>query len=98
MLQIFGGQWDPFLALAEFEYNNSYHSSIQMTLFDELHGKRFYFPVGQFDTFEVRLWGTGLLHDSMDSVYVIQEWLRSSQSMQKRYIDKKIVALRIHGW
>ena len=26
----FGGQWDSFLPLAEFSYNNSYHSSIDM--------------------------------------------------------------------
>ena len=30
----FGGQWDQFLPLAEFAYNNSYHSSIEMAPFE----------------------------------------------------------------
>ncbi|KAH0660902.1 hypothetical protein KY289_029650 [Solanum tuberosum] len=33
----FGGQWDQFLPLAEFAYNNSYHSSIQMAPFEALY-------------------------------------------------------------
>ncbi|XP_069150379.1 uncharacterized protein [Solanum lycopersicum] len=32
----FGGQWDQFLPLAEFPYNNSYHSSIEMAPFEAL--------------------------------------------------------------
>ena len=32
----FGGHWDNFLPLAEFSYNNSYHSSIDMSLFESL--------------------------------------------------------------
>ena len=30
----FGGHWDNFLPLAEFSYNNSYHSSIDMAPFE----------------------------------------------------------------
>ena len=30
----FGGHWDSFLPLAEFSYNNSYHSSIDMAPFE----------------------------------------------------------------
>ena len=36
----FGGQWDQFFPLAEFAYNNSYHSSIDMAPFEALYGKR----------------------------------------------------------
>ena len=36
----FGGQWDQFLPLAEFAYNNSYHSSIQISSFEYLYGRR----------------------------------------------------------
>ncbi|XP_069152101.1 uncharacterized protein [Solanum lycopersicum] len=34
----FGGHWDQFLPLAEFAYNNSYHSSIEMAPFEALYG------------------------------------------------------------
>ncbi|GKF67084.1 putative reverse transcriptase domain-containing protein, partial [Tanacetum coccineum] len=33
----FGGNWDVHLPLAEFSYNNSYHSSIRCALFEALY-------------------------------------------------------------
>ena len=59
----FGGQWDSFLPLAEFSYNNSYHSSINMAPFEALYGSRCRYPIGWFDAFEVRPWGTDLLRN-----------------------------------
>ena len=35
----FGVHWDSFLPLAEFSYNNSYHSSIDMAPFEALYGR-----------------------------------------------------------
>ena len=35
----FGGSWDQFLPLAEFAYNNSYQSSIQMAPYEALYGR-----------------------------------------------------------
>ena len=34
----FEGSWDDHIPLIEFAYNNSYHSSIQMTLYEALYG------------------------------------------------------------
>lgn len=42
----FGGQWDCFLPLAEFAYNNSYQSSIEMAPFEDLYGQRCRSPIG----------------------------------------------------
>ncbi|WMV07595.1 hypothetical protein MTR67_000980 [Solanum verrucosum] len=50
----FGGQWDQFLPLAEFAYNNSYHSSIQMAPFKALYGRRCRSPIGWFETAQSR--------------------------------------------
>ncbi|XP_017647736.1 uncharacterized protein LOC108487911 [Gossypium arboreum] len=36
----FYGSWENYLPLAEFSYNNSYHFSIQMALYEALHGRR----------------------------------------------------------
>ena len=47
----FGGHWDNFLALVEFSYNNSYHSSIDMAPFEALYGRRCRSPIGWFDAF-----------------------------------------------
>ena len=42
----FGGHWDNFLPLAEFSYNNSYHSSIDVAPFEALYGRRCRSPIG----------------------------------------------------
>ena len=76
----FGGHWDNFLPLAEFSYNNSYHSSIDMAPFEALYGRRCRSPIGWFDAFEVRPWGTDLLRDSLAKVKSIQENLLAAQS------------------
>ncbi|GKF10809.1 putative reverse transcriptase domain-containing protein [Tanacetum coccineum] len=36
----FGGTWDVHLPLAEFSYNNSYHSSIMCAPFKALYGRK----------------------------------------------------------
>ena len=86
----FGGQWDQFLPLAEFAYNNSYHSSIEMAPFEALYGRRCRSPIGWFDAFEVRPWGTDLLRESLDKVKLIQDRLLMAQSRQKSYADRKV--------
>ena len=35
-----GGAWDSYFPLIEFTYNNSFHSSIGMTPFEALYGRR----------------------------------------------------------
>ena len=80
----FGGHWDSFLPLAEFSYNNSYHSSIDMSPFDALYGRRCRYPIGWFDEFEVRPWVTDLLRESLDKVKSIQEKLLAAKSRQKK--------------
>ena len=79
----FGGYWDNFLLLAEISYNNSYHSSIDMTLFKALYGRRCRSPIGWFDAFEVRPWGTDLLRESLEKVKFIQEKLLAAQSSRR---------------
>jgi len=57
----FEGSWDQFLPLAEFAYNNSYQSSIQMAPYEALYGRQCRSPVGWFEPGEARLFGTDLV-------------------------------------
>ncbi|GJT90323.1 putative reverse transcriptase domain-containing protein [Tanacetum coccineum] len=41
----FGGSWDVHLPLAEFYYNNSYHTSIRCDLFEALYGRKYRLPI-----------------------------------------------------
>ena len=61
----------------------SCHSSIDMAPFEALYGRRCRSPIGWFDAFEVRPWGTKLLRESLDKVKFIQEKLLATQNRQK---------------
>ncbi|GJU04658.1 putative reverse transcriptase domain-containing protein [Tanacetum coccineum] len=41
----FGGSWDKYLPLAEFSYNNSYHSSIKMPPYEMLYERKCQTPI-----------------------------------------------------
>ncbi|KAI3773912.1 hypothetical protein L1987_48451 [Smallanthus sonchifolius] len=41
----FGGSWDSHLPLAEFSYNNTYHSTIGMPPYEMLYGRKCRTPV-----------------------------------------------------
>ncbi|KAF3667033.1 hypothetical protein FXO38_08808 [Capsicum annuum] len=53
----FKGRWDEQLSLIEFSYNNSYHASIQMALFEYLYERRCRSPIGWFELGEATLLG-----------------------------------------
>ena len=61
-----------------------------MAPFEALYGRRCRSPIGWFDAFEVRPWGTKLLRESLDKVKFIQEKLLAAQSRQKEYADRKV--------
>jgi len=75
------------LALVEVAYNNSYHSSIQMAPFEALYGRYYRSLVGLFDFSVLRPCGKDFLQEALDSGWVIQDRIRSSQTMHKSYAD-----------
>ncbi|WMV30315.1 hypothetical protein MTR67_023700 [Solanum verrucosum] len=62
----FGGHWDKFLPLCEFTYNNSYHSSIDMALFEVLYRRVCRSPIGWFKAGDVKSLGVDLVKDAQD--------------------------------
>ncbi|KAF3661550.1 hypothetical protein FXO37_12888 [Capsicum annuum] len=56
----FKGSWDDHFSLIEFAYNNSYHSSIKMSLFEALYGGRCRSPIGWSKVSEPSVIGTDL--------------------------------------
>ncbi|WMV24477.1 hypothetical protein MTR67_017862, partial [Solanum verrucosum] len=50
----FGEHWDKFFPLCEFSSNNSYHSSINMALFEALYGRGYRSPIGWFEVTQSR--------------------------------------------
>ncbi|GKA95120.1 putative reverse transcriptase domain-containing protein [Tanacetum coccineum] len=85
----FGGSWDVHLPLAEFSYNNSYHSSIQCAPFEALYGRKCRSPVLWAEIGEGSLIGPELVLEMTDKVVMIKEKLKAARDRQKSYADKR---------
>ncbi|GJR98707.1 putative reverse transcriptase domain-containing protein [Tanacetum coccineum] len=85
----FGGSWDVHLPLAEFSYNNSYHSSIRCAPFEALFGRKCRSPVLWAEIRESRLIGPKLVQETTNKVVLIKEKLKEARDRQKSYADNR---------
>ncbi|GJV97427.1 putative reverse transcriptase domain-containing protein [Tanacetum coccineum] len=85
----FGGSWDTHLPLAEFSYNNSYHSSIRCAPFEALYGRECRSPVLWAEIGENSLIGPELVQETTDKVVLIKEKLKAARHRQKSYADNR---------
>jgi transposase InsO family protein len=76
----YGTNWDKCLALAEFSYNNSYQSSLQMAPFEVLYGRRCRTPLSWSETSERKIFGPDLVTKAEDKVKIVQANLKVAQS------------------
>ena len=85
----FKGSWDQFLPLAEFAYNNSYHSSIQMAPYEALYGRKCQSPLCWTELSERQLFGPDIVDQTTEQIKLIKQRLLAAQSRQKSYADKR---------
>jgi len=85
----FGVSWSKFLPLVEFAYNNSYQASIEMAPYEALYGWKCRSPVCWFEVGEKRLMGLELIQITSEKIEVIRNKLKTAQSRQKSYADKR---------
>ncbi|KAJ9562068.1 hypothetical protein OSB04_007228 [Centaurea solstitialis] len=85
----FGGCWDTYLPLAEFSYNNSYHSSIGMPPYEMLYGRRCRTPICWGEVGQRVLGSTEVVQRTTEDIQRIRERLRTAQSRQKSYADRR---------
>ncbi|GJZ63424.1 putative reverse transcriptase domain-containing protein [Tanacetum coccineum] len=85
----FGGSWDVHLPLAEFSYNNSYHSSIKCAPFEALYGRKCRSPILWAEMGESSLIGPELIQEMTDKVVLIKEKLKAARDRQKSYADNR---------
>ena len=74
---------------AEFSYNNSYQASLKMAPFEALYGRKCWTPLYWSETGESQLFGTDIIKEVERQVQIIRENLRTAQSRQKNYADKR---------
>ncbi|KAJ9545458.1 hypothetical protein OSB04_025165 [Centaurea solstitialis] len=85
----FGGSWDTYLPLAEFSYNNSFHASIGMPPYEMLYGRRCRTSVCWGEVGQRELGSTEIVQKTTESIELIRERLKTAQSRQKSYADKR---------
>lgn len=59
-------QWNQYLLLCEFSYNNIYNFIIDKPPFETLYVRRCRSLIWWFDIFDVRPWGTDMLKNSIE--------------------------------
>ncbi|GKB99395.1 putative reverse transcriptase domain-containing protein [Tanacetum coccineum] len=85
----FSGNWDVHLPLAEFSYNNGYHSSIRCAPFEALYGRKYRSPVLWVEIGKSSLIGPELVQETTDKVVLIKEKLKAARDRQKSYADNR---------
>ncbi|GKU88786.1 hypothetical protein SLEP1_g3007 [Rubroshorea leprosula] len=81
--------WDDHLPLAEFAYNNSYHSSIKMAPYEALYGRRCRTPICWAEVGYGRVIGPDFVQQTTEKVKLIQQRLKVAQDKQKSYADNR---------
>ncbi|GJS24947.1 putative reverse transcriptase domain-containing protein [Tanacetum coccineum] len=85
----FSGSWDVHLPLAEFSYNNSYHSSIRCAPFEALYGRKCRSPMLWAEIRDGSLIGPELVLETTYKVVLIKEKLKAARDHQNSYVDKR---------
>ena len=84
-----GSKWEDCLPYAEFSYNNSYQTSLKMSPFEALYGRKCRTPLNWSQTGDNRIFGTDLMLEAEKQVKEIQDRLKAAKSRQKSYYDNK---------
>src|ERR1051325_5074256 len=83
------GSWDTYIPLIKFTYNNIYHSSIGMRPFEALYGRRCRSPLCWHESGESVVVGPEIVRETTEKVKFIWEKMKTPQSRQKSYHDKR---------
>jgi hypothetical protein len=84
-----GGSWDKILPYVEFSYNNSYQTSLKMSPFEALYGRKCKTPLYWDQTGERQFFGPEFIQEAEKQVRIIRENLRVAQTRQKSYADNR---------
>ncbi|GKF33671.1 putative reverse transcriptase domain-containing protein [Tanacetum coccineum] len=104
----FGKGWVKHLPLAEFSYNNSYHTSIKVALYEALYGRKCRSPVCWAKVGEAQLTGPELIQETTEKIVLIKQRIQVTQDRQKSYANLKwkplefevgdMVMLKVSPW
>ncbi|KAA3466690.1 Retrotransposable element Tf2 [Gossypium australe] len=85
----FQGNWEKYLPLVEFAYNNSFQSSLKMAPYEALYGCKCQTTLYWTELRENQIHGVDLARETKEKVKVICECLKAASNRQKSYSDLK---------
>eukprot|EP00253_Pinus_taeda_P023109 PITA_23109 len=81
--------WEEYLHLVEFSYNNGYHTSMQMSPFEVMYGRKCRTPSSWGGPEDKLSLGPEMLKEMEDMVKRVRVNLRAAQDRQKNFADWK---------
>nr|GFB95307.1 putative reverse transcriptase domain-containing protein [Tanacetum cinerariifolium] len=82
------GNWDDYICLVEFAYNNSWHASIKCAPFEMLYGRKCHAPICWDQVGEHVIEGPKMIEVTNEKVTIAKEKLKEARTRQKSYADK----------
>nr|GFD47476.1 putative nucleotidyltransferase, ribonuclease H [Tanacetum cinerariifolium] len=80
--------WDDYVCLVEFAYNNSWHASIKCAPFEMLYGRKCRAPICWDQLGERVIEGPEMIEVTNAKVAVAKEKFKEARTRQKSYADK----------
>ena len=77
---MYGKDWEDSLPYAEFSYNNSYQSSLKMSPYEDLYGRKCRTPLMWSQVGDRIIEGPDFITTAEDKVVEIRENLKAAQS------------------
>jgi ribonuclease HI len=85
----YGKDWEDSLPYAEFSYNNSYQTSLKMSPFEALYGRKCRTPLMWSEVGDRIVERPDFIEAAEDKVAEIRANLKAAQSRKKSYADKR---------
>eukprot|EP00253_Pinus_taeda_P035049 PITA_35049 len=82
-------KWEEYLHLVEFSYNNIYHTSLQMSPFEVLYGRKCHTPSSWGGPEDKFMLGPEMLKEMEEMVKKVRSNLKALQDRQKNFADRK---------
>jgi hypothetical protein len=83
-------KWEDYLHLVEFSYNNGYQTSLKMSPFESLYGRKCNTPVSWDNPTNRAVVGPDFLKEMEEKMLKIKQNLKDAQDKHKIYDDKNI--------
>nr|GFA97352.1 putative nucleotidyltransferase, ribonuclease H [Tanacetum cinerariifolium] len=80
--------WNDYICLVEFAYNNSWHASIKCAPFEMLYGRKCHAPICWHQIRELVIEGPEMIEVTNEKVVIAKEKLKEARTRQKSYADK----------